>query len=414
MKSLLSGGRSIISIGGVVTVVYSHSQLETFENCPLKYRLQYLERIKAGRRSIEAFMGSVVHATLEKLYRDLRMSRLPSPEEVSRYYLEQWDTAFGDDVFIVRSEYRAEDYRETGLRCVQGYYTRYYPFSGGVPIWLEKAVRIPLYDADGREIDFTGVLDRLDGLEEGRYEIHDYKTSQSLPDRESLEKDRQLSLYQLAVEKAFPDARDVELVWHYLVFGRELRLKRERRELEEVAAAAVEVVRRIESSRDFPPRESELCEWCEMQEHCPKRKHLFMTASLPMHELGMDRGIRLVDQYVEWQGKKKEAEERIEQLRGELLEFADFHGVENIRGSCKLLSIRRDMKPKLPPSASPERRAVEEMLKREGVWEEVSVLSPQKLSSLLSRGTMEEDLRSRLQEVLSFEESVSMHLKNLP
>jgi len=394
-------------------VAYSHSQLETFESCPLKYRLQYLERIKAGRRSIEAFMGTVVHATLEKLYRDIRMTRLPSPEEIGRYYLDRWETSFGDDIFIVSREYGAEDYRETGLRCVQEYYDRYYPFSGGVPIWLEKMVRIPLYDAEGRQIDFVGVLDRLDGLEGGRYEIHDYKTSQSLPDRGRLEKDRQLSLYQLAVEEAFPDAREVELVWHYLVFGRELRLRRERRDLEEVAAAAVEVVQRIEGSRDFPPRESELCEWCEMQEHCPKRKHLFMTASLPVRELGMDRGIQLVDEYVEWRAKKLEAEEQMEKLRRELLEFADFHGVDNIRGSFKVLSIGREMKPKLPPAGSGEREAVEEMLKREGKWEEVSALSAHKLASLLSSGSLGEELRSRLQEIIPFEESASIRLRKL-
>lgn len=394
-------------------MTYSHSQLEAFENCPLKYKLQYLERIKAGRRGIEAFMGSVVHATLEKLYRDLRMSRLPGPEEIGKYFLDRWDTAFGDDIFIVRSEYRAEDYRETGLRCVQEYYSRYYPFTGGVPIWLEKMVKIPLYDAEGRQIDFVGVLDRLDGLEEGRYEIHDYKTSQSLPDREQLEKDRQLSLYQLAVEKAFPDAREVELVWHYLVFGRELRLKRERRDLDEVAAAAVEVVRRIESSREFPPRESELCEWCEMQEYCPKRKHLFMTASLPVRELGMDRGIQLVDQYAEWQARKKEAEDQIELLRRELLEFADFHGVDNIRGSFKVLGITRGRRAKLPPPGSGEREAVEEMLKREGKWEEVSTLNEKKFFSLLSSASLNEDLRSRLQEVVSYEDSVYMRLRKL-
>ncbi len=394
-------------------MAYSHSQLETFESCPLKYRLQYLERIKAGRRSIEAFMGTVVHATLEKLYRDIRMTRLPSPEEIGRYYLDRWETSFGDDIFIVSREYGAEDYRETGLRCVQEYYDRYYPFSGGVPIWLEKMVRIPLYDAEGRQIDFVGVLDRLDGLEGGRYEIHDYKTSQSLPDRGRLEKDRQLSLYQLAVEEAFPDAREVELVWHYLVFGRELRLRRERRDLEEVAAAAVEVVQRIEGSRDFPPRESELCEWCEMQEHCPKRKHLFMTASLPVRELGMDRGIQLVDEYVEWRAKKLEAEEQMEKLRRELLEFADFHGVDNIRGSFKVLSIGREMKPKLPPAGSGEREAVEEMLKREGKWEEVSALSAHKLASLLSSGSLGEELRSRLQEIIPFEESASIRLRKL-
>jgi len=128
----------------------------------------------------------------------------------------------------------------------------------------------------GERIDFTGVLDRLDSLDGGRYEIHDYKTSKTLPTREELERDRQLSLYQLAVEEAFTDAREVELVWHYLAFGRELRLRRGRAELDKVAASAVSTVQAIQGADDFPARESALCAWCDVQEHCPKRKHLCM------------------------------------------------------------------------------------------------------------------------------------------
>lgn len=116
----------------------------------------------------------------------------------------------------------------------------------------------------------------MDSLDGGRYEIHDYKTSKTLPTREELERDRQLSLYQMAVEEAFADAREVELVWHYLAFGRELRLRRGRAELERVAASAVATVRAIQGADDFPARESALCAWCDVQEHCPKRKHLCM------------------------------------------------------------------------------------------------------------------------------------------
>lgn len=392
-------------------MIFSHSQLETYENCPFKYHLQYRERVKAERRSIEAFMGSVVHATLERLYRDLLMSRLPELEEVRENFLRMWDASFGEDVFIVRKEYGPEDYRNTGLRCVEDYYRRYYPFRGGVPLWLERRVNIPLKDSEGRLIAFSGVLDRLDGLDGGVYEIHDYKTSQSLPTQEDLMKDRQLSLYQLAVEEAFPDAVQVDLVWHYLAFDREARLRRNREDLRRIAEEAAELVRRIETAEDFPPRESELCEWCEVQEYCPKRKHIYMVAELPARELGTDRGIQLVDQYLHWYGMKKEAEERLEALREEILEFSAFHGADNLQGSSCVLAISRSSQLKLPPAGSGERQRLEVMLRESGVWDEVSVLNARKLGSLYRGGGLDSDLKDRLKEFMSWEEVATIRIR---
>lgn len=396
-------------------LIYSHSQLETYERCPHKYRILYLERVKAGRRSIEAFMGSLVHMALEKLYRDLRMSRLPELEELERFFVESWRASYGDDVFIVRGEYGEEDYLNTGLRCLSDYYRRYYPFrGGGRPLWLERKVQIPLRDEEGRQVNFIGILDRLDYLESGRYEIHDYKTSQVLPTQETLEGDRQLSLYQLAVEAAFPDAQEVELVWHYLVFDRELRLRRDRESLKEVAAGALRVIREIEEARDFPPRESELCDWCEVQEYCPRRKHLYMVSRLPVRELGMDRGMQLVDEYAEWHARKKEVEENLERVRREILEFAEFHGVEKIQGTSSVLSISRGVRPVLPSAGSEERKRLEETLREAGKWEEVCTLNPARLGSLISGEELGGETRDRIRELLTWEETVTLRIRRMP
>lgn len=392
-------------------MAYSHSQLETYETCPLKYRLRYIDRVKAERKSIEAFMGTLVHATLEKLYRDLRMSRLPTVEELETHYQEAWDASFGENVFVVRSEYGPDDYRLTGLRCIRDYYARHHPFGGGVPVWLERKVNVPLVDRSGKSVAFTGVIDRLDSLGEGRYEIHDYKTSSALPTWQEMEKDRQLSLYQLAVEAAFRDAREVELVWHYLVFDRELRLRRERADLDRVAAEAMEVVARIEDAGDFPPRESALCEWCEVQEHCPKRKHLFMVAGLKDRELGSDRGVQLVDEYAEWKRRKEEAESRLRELREEVLEFSSFHGADNLRGSTHVLKISRARQLKAPPAGSEQRAELEEMLKRGGAWEEVSELSAAKLAVALEKGAVSEEVGERVHELVAWEETSTLRLR---
>jgi len=51
-------------------VCYSHSRVSTFENCPYKYKLQYIERKKPDiPTTIEPFMGDMVHQTLEHLYK---------------------------------------------------------------------------------------------------------------------------------------------------------------------------------------------------------------------------------------------------------------------------------------------------------------------------------------------------------
>ncbi len=390
--------------------MYSYSQLETYGNCPLKYRLQYIDRIRSERKSIEAFMGTTVHAALEKLYRDLRMSRLPDADELTRCYEELWDAGYCDDVFVVRSEYGPQDYRETGLRCLRDYHSRYYPFGGGVPVWLEKKVNIPICDAQGRTIRFSGVLDRLDSLEEGRYEIHDYKTSSTLPTQSEVEGDRQLSLYQLAVEEAFPDAREVELVWHYLVFNRELRLRRERSDLESIVAAAAETVREIEEAEDFPARESMLCAWCEYQEYCPKRKHLYMVAEMPERELGTDRGIQLVDQFAHWHARKCEAEAHMDELRAEILDFSRFHDVDNLQGSAHVLKIYRSRMPTLPSRESDERMELERALRDADALDEVSAINVQKLGSLLKRDDLAEELRCCLEEVIDWQEVFTLRL----
>ncbi|MGZ3558640.1 MAG: PD-(D/E)XK nuclease family protein, partial [Thermodesulfobacteriota bacterium] len=41
--------------------VYSHSQLSTYETCPQKYKLSYIDKIEVETEGIEAFMGSRVH-----------------------------------------------------------------------------------------------------------------------------------------------------------------------------------------------------------------------------------------------------------------------------------------------------------------------------------------------------------------
>ena len=62
--------------------MFSNSRIETFEQCPRKYKFRYVDSIKTDTEGIEAFVGKRVHETLEKLYRDLKLTKLNTVDEL--------------------------------------------------------------------------------------------------------------------------------------------------------------------------------------------------------------------------------------------------------------------------------------------------------------------------------------------
>ena len=67
--------------------IYSHSRISDFEQCPLKFKYNYIDKIETEiENTIEAFMGGLVHNALEKLYVDLKFTKLNTKQELIDYY----------------------------------------------------------------------------------------------------------------------------------------------------------------------------------------------------------------------------------------------------------------------------------------------------------------------------------------
>jgi len=178
---------------------YSHSMLSTYENCPRQYKLKYVDRIEVPEapEGIEAFLGQRVHETLAKLYQDLILSKLNSLEELLDHYSSGWDHNWHENVLVLRKGFEPEHYRKAGIEALTRYYHRYHPFDQSQTLATEHRTRLNL---DGYTL--RGVIDRLSHDGRGGYEIHDYKTSASLPSQEDLDKDRQLALYQIGIQES--------------------------------------------------------------------------------------------------------------------------------------------------------------------------------------------------------------------
>ena len=373
------------------------------------YKYSYIDRIRSKREGIEAFMGSRVHETLEKLYADLKHCKPNSEEELVAFFNSAWDRNWHDCVFVVKEEYCTDNYREMGEKCVREYYRHYHPFDDGRTLWLEQKVIIPL-DPEGN-YRMNGVIDRLVEKEPGVYEIHDYKGSGKLPDQWKFDNDRQLGLYHLGVQQALPDAREVSLVWHYLVFDKEMRSRRTPEQLEQLKAKVIDLIQTIEATETYEPREGILCEWCDFPELCPQRKHLYAVEQLPPVEFKADDGVQLVDRYAALKEQKAAVEAELDELKGRIDAFCTALEVDKLRGSCNAISLTRKDTPHFPEAKSPERGALEDLIRKLGHWDEVSTLSTPKLGKAVSCEAWSQFDRTQVDQFLNWEETVTLRLR---
>ena len=394
---------------------YSHSQLSTYETCPHQYKLSYIDKIKVETEGIEAFMGSRVHDALEKLYRDLKVTKLNSLEEIIDYYHQSWEKNWNEMVQIIRKGYSAEDYRRLGEKCITDYYKRYYPFDQGKTLGLEENIYFPLDQEKGYSI--RGFIDRLALLDHSILEIHDYKTSGRLPTQENVNSDRQLAFYQMGVEGKWKDIQEIRLIWHYLAFDTEIRSSRTPEELHRLRRKTLELIQKIETDRQFLPKEGPLCNWCDYQGFCPKRKHLMIVESLPLNEYLNEEGVTLVNKYVALKERKRLLDEEIDfelaKLEEALYAYAQREEVEAIFGSDHVAKIKIETKEKYPLKGEPSRKVLDEMIKKAGKWMDVSDLNPWMLTRVIGRAGWDPSLVKKVKGFSTVEENRSLTVSKL-
>lgn len=398
-------------------VIYSYSRLGAFKSCPRKYKFAYIDKIEPPEEfeGIEAFLGSRVHDTLEKLYRDQLKTKIPTLEELLDSYKKFWDKNWNNNVRVMKKEYSVQNYFDIGKKCLTDYYKRYYPFDQSKTLGLEKLIMIQL-DPDGR-YQLRGYIDRLSQSADGIYEIRDYKTNSYLPTQSEIEEMEQLAFYQIYVQNEFPDAKEIRLIWNFLVFDKEMVSIRPSEKIEKLKKETIKLIDKIEAEKEFPARESNLCDWCDYQEICPAKKHEILIEKLPENEYLKEEGVVLVDKYARLKNKQKKINEeldiKIEKMEEALLVYARKKDLTIINGQQFWVKVKVFEEDNFPGKNDEGREELEEILRQAGLWDQVSDLSKSKLEDLLSDGSISEKVKKKIRQFAQTEQKSKIFLAKI-
>lgn len=393
--------------------MYSNSRIEAFEQCPRKYKFRYVDNLRMDTEGIEAFVGKRVHEALEKLYKDLKYTKLNSLEDLLAFYETEWEKNWHSKVRIVRPGITAGHFFALGQECIKTYYQRYQPFNQSKTLGLEERVELQLTQGT-KSYSVLGFIDRLAWIPETEtYEIHDYKTGSTVPTQADADSDRQLALYQLGIRQRWPDAKHFRLVWHYLAADREIISTRTLDDLKSLEAEVIGVIQAIEAEQKagrWDVRTSNLCEWCEYKPLCPAFKHETEMRVLPVNEYLQDSGVQLVTQYAELESQKKTLEGQIARLAEEqkrieeaALDYAAKHDLLAIDGPDHRLVIKSEDEFKVPRKTEDPFawELLRTTLKNAGKLEDVSTVNGNMLKYAMRKGRWPADLVKSLMGLIT-------------
>lgn len=255
----------------------SYSKLSLFEKCPRAYKISYIDRVPSKPRPFFSF-GTCIHEVFERLY-------APDGSFAGRVFLtlddvlqlldrvwENHRTGYSDSAM-------EETYKQNAVRQISLFYKR---FIMGRPIVPAHAIESYFELPIGKHVVMTGFIDRIDRLEDGSFEILDYKTESTQRSQADVHADKQLSTYYWAVTRSLglPVSR---LSLFMLQFDEKIETHRSENDLLALENHVDEVGQKIVNETQFLPKKNKFCRSCDHLETCPLRADIVSdTGIIPM------------------------------------------------------------------------------------------------------------------------------------
>jgi len=374
----------------------SYSSIECFRNCPLKYKYQNIDKIKAPK-NIDALFGSSIHNSLKFMFQ--RGPLYPTLDQIIDFFRTVWEQKkLPMDAEALDSSAETVYYKE-GISLLEKFYKNNPPWNYNV-VDMESRFEFEIDDPKtGEKHTLSGIMDRIDKNADGGFEIIDYKTKRKMPGQKEIDSDLQMSIYQLGLVKKWPhiDANKIKLSFYFLKHGEKISTVRTKEQVEETRNFILETIRdineKIKDGNNFPPTPSPLCDWCEYRQMCPMWKHLYRKQNEKDKIKNQEELNRIIGEYFRLKNQNSQNSDRLDELKTFVYGFMDDQKVERVFGEEGYLT--RTIKEKNVYDLE----KIKDILKPVGKWDEILEPDEKKIDKILP--SLSDNLKEK---ILSFAE----------
>lgn len=370
-------------------MAYSHSKLKVYEECALRFRYKYIDKIPEPQVPAKPalFFGTIIHSALEVLYKKIQQSgSAPSRNSLKQFVQEEMIKARDEhdrlsDTVLLPEQF--DDYMDLGKQMIDRYYDTYEPFTTGKVNGLEKMFNFELPNTQ----KLTGVIDRFD-IDGDVATIVDYKTDKDIkPYSEfSLSHEQQMTSYAAWIMANYPHVvKTIRGKLIYLRLGREIERDITPDAIHQAIQIITDKISVIEETlfrynmgeKDaFWPSEWPQCRRCAYQVMCPLWKHKFQAdEAVVVSEIGETTIKKLVDKFATLTAEKKRIEENLQWLKEFLEEYVSSHSDEwwkKLYGEWSTLDIRYTDEYKTRDETSSQQ--LKELLVKEWMFEYLTMM----------------------------------------
>ena len=233
----------------------SFSRLSRYEQCPLSFKLHYIDGEEAEPGTALLF-GKIIHAVLEGLFADVIEHEESGPLSEDRAVeLLRWSWCHDGPVGVELFE-EAVGILKSFVRD-QGHVEHHDVLA------VEKEFRLQI-----GKFTVLGFMDRVDRVDDCTIEVIDYKTNRMIFSRDDVDSSLQMSLYHMAARQLWPWAKNVKLTFQLLRHGIRMGTERTREQIEAARAYVEAIGTMTERAVDYPPRLNSNCIHCDHRSQC--------------------------------------------------------------------------------------------------------------------------------------------------
>lgn len=348
----------------------SYSALSTFQRCPKRYEFKVIEKLKEPKTKEQVF-GTLIHECLRFMF--TREPLFPTLDQVIQHYYDgfpaDWEPAI------------AEIYQRQGELMLKKFYTSNQPWNF-VVLDLESKFEVVLEDQETQKTHIlAGIMDRIDKLADGSFEIIDYKTQKRLPSQDDVNRDLQLSMYSMGLQKRWPhiQSNQIKLSLQFVKHGEKLTTTRTEEDYKKTEENVLSTIRDIEertaNGKEFEPRVSPLCDFCGFKPLCPAWRHLYKN--IKTEEVDGKKIPEIISEFFSLKQDKQTLEARLRELSGLITKYLAQESIDRVFSEEGIISKR------LLQKYSYDFEKIQTILDPLGKWKEILKADEAKLKKIM-------------------------------